>query len=129
MNENENKAIEDFKRVIANYFSYSSYDLFYSDLVKTGIKGTIQNTFADMINLIEKLQKENEELKNTNSSTDNSAEILEKILRNITSRLTKMKFELDRQNDKIWSFYHEQINRREWWKDEKFLTELLEEEK
>lgn len=64
----KNKTIEDFKRVIANYFSYSSYDLFYSDLINTGIKGTIQNTFADMINLMEKLKKENQELRNTKNN-------------------------------------------------------------
>ena len=58
----ENKAIEDYKRVIAMYFKYSDYDLFCSNLMKSGVKGTIQNTMADMVNLIEKLQKENEEL-------------------------------------------------------------------
>ena len=88
-----------------------------------------RNNIELVLNLVEKLQKQNEEPKNTNSSTDNSAEILEKILGNITFRLTEMKFELDKQKDKILDFYHEQINRREWWKDEKFLTELLEEEK
>lgn len=59
----KNKTIEDFKRIIANYFSYSSYDLFYSNLVNTGIKGTIQNTFADMILFMEKQVTENEDLK------------------------------------------------------------------
>ena len=63
MTEEEKKAIEDYKRVIAMYFKYSDYDLFCSNLMKSGVKGTIQNTMADMINLIEKLQKENEELK------------------------------------------------------------------
>ena len=64
MTEEEKKAIEDYKRVIAMYFKYSDYDLFCSNLMKSGIKGTIQNTMADMVNLIEKLKKENEELKN-----------------------------------------------------------------
>lgn len=61
MTEGEKKAIEDYKRVIAMYFKYSDYDLFCSNLMKSGVKGTIQNTMADMINLIEKLQKENED--------------------------------------------------------------------
>lgn len=63
MTEEESKAIEDYKRVIAMYFKYSDYDLFCSNLMKSGVKGTIQNTIADMINIIEKLQKENERLK------------------------------------------------------------------
>ena len=63
MTEEEKKAIEDYKRVIAMYFKYSNYDLFCSNLMKSGVKGTIQNTMADMINLIEKLQKENEKWK------------------------------------------------------------------
>ena len=128
MTEEENKAIEDYKRVIAMYFKYSDYDLFCSNLMKSGVKGTIKNTMADMVNLIEKLKKENEELKNTNSSIDSSAEILGEVLRKISSKLITMKFELDKQNTKIFRIYHEQINKREWWKDEKFLKELLEEE-
>lgn len=87
-----------------------------------------RNNIELVLNLVEKLQKQNEEPKNTNSSTDNSAEILQEVLGKITSKLAIMKFELDKQNAKIYSIYTEQINKREWWKDEKFLTELLEEE-
>ena len=109
MTEEEKEAIETLQYLCSD-------DCINKDIIKTIVK------------LIEKLKKENEELKNTNSSADSSAEILGEVLRKFSSKLITMKFELDKQSTKIFKIYHEQINKREWWKDEKFLEELLEEE-
>lgn len=120
------------KTILENTFAQENLDEYDEELLEQYQEELdIYKRTIDYINKqadeIEKLKKENEELKNTNSSTDSSAEILGEVLRKISSKLITMKFELDKQNDKIFSIYHEQINKREWWKDEKFLKELLEE--
>ena len=61
MTEEEKEIVKEYKRVIANSYGFAKYDDFVSNLIKYKTEGTIQNTIVDMVNLIEKLQKEIEE--------------------------------------------------------------------
>ena len=103
MTEEENKAIEDLKEEIEYYkekYFTSKDDKEYNDKIFYSIKLSVKDS-ETLLNLIEKLQKENEEYKLLNANIEKANKIIEGKEEYIPKdKIRKLE---DMWNDNIWN--------------------------